>query len=213
MSGLCTEGRAMYVSPTNQIEASMLLTISEIYTKRFKTPFLNGNCKYDLYINIFGEKVFRNENFYWWVLWKYQLRSLKPVKMLPWGRTSQRWFTEVVIPTVRAWRYWQIKGSPHSQDQLVVPLCFTLLCAGLWSKELKLRSDLLLDFILWKYEPKSWNQWNCQLDVKWTSASFAGFSKLRFGWRVSWYFSVDINDSEYFHRWVLKLTCFRCQLM
>ena len=64
MSGLCTEGRAMYVSPTNQIEASMLLTISEIYTKRFKTPFLNGNCKYDLYINIFGEKVFRNENFY-----------------------------------------------------------------------------------------------------------------------------------------------------
>ena len=62
--------------------------------------------------------------FLLWVLWKYLQKALKPVKMLPWGRTSQRWLI------LAKWCFQQSmygntnKSSLHSR--WVVPCCFTL---------------------------------------------------------------------------------------
>jgi hypothetical protein len=154
MSGLCIEwllggragGRAMYVSQTNQIEASMnnqsncrlqqlvwmcwyLLTSAKHAPSRWR----RNQCHFALFhaglwlreLKLWSNIFFLRKGVleYGFVL-ECEQKSLKPAKTLPWGGTIQRClrFGEVALLTVRITDKSLVSPPTHR----VVPRCFTL---------------------------------------------------------------------------------------
>jgi len=128
--------------------------------------------------------------FLLWVLWRYLQKALKPVKMLPWGRTSQRWLV------LAKWCFQQSmygntnKSSPHSR--WVVPCCFTL-DPGNWNYDpiffLKERC-----FQIW---PLYCGNTNRNLKIS-EIVSLRRNEQTLSSLKVSGHFSVDSDQTVYF---------------
>lgn len=187
-------GRVMYVSQTSQIDATMnnqsnchvqwylLLSAKHCFGNMAEKPLSLGIVSHwimmtgiecmNLYI-FFGGNVFLNEDLYHGNTDK----SLKPVKVLPWGGSSQGWLV------LAKWCFQQSlygdtdKSKVSAYSHWVVPHCFMLdYDTEKWNYDLIFfwRKGVFkygFKLILWNYKQKSQNQWKCCLEAERTSLS------------------------------------------
>jgi len=113
---------------------------------------------------------------------------------------------EVVFPTVCVCSHMAILTNQRFLCFLTESLCIVLHWIMIKGTETMIRyffGGKVFSNVVYtvKYEQKSWNHWKCHLEGELSSAVFV-FSKLRFGWRVSWYFSINSDQSIFFYRFI-----------